>query len=57
MQLAAHGLTNKEIARHLSIAVHTVEVHLSRAYLKLGIRSRSQLAAHLTPRPADPINP
>jgi DNA-binding CsgD family transcriptional regulator len=57
VQLAAHGLTNKEIARHLSIAVHTVEVHLSRAYVKLGVRSRSQLAAQLTPRPADPINP
>jgi DNA-binding CsgD family transcriptional regulator len=57
VQLAAHGLTNKEIARHLSIAVHTVEVHLSRAYVKLGVRSRSQLAAQLTSRPADPINP
>jgi len=54
VQLAAQGLTNKEIARHLSIAVHTVEVHLSRAYLKLGVRSRSQLAAQLRPRPADP---
>jgi DNA-binding CsgD family transcriptional regulator len=49
VELAAHGLTNKEIAGHLSIAVHTVEVHLSRAYLKLGVRSRSQLAAQLTP--------
>ena len=57
MQLAARGLTNKEIARYLSLAVHTVEVHLSRAYAKLGVRSRSQLAAQLTPRPADPINP
>jgi len=52
VRLAADGLTNKEIARHLSIAVHTVEVHLSRAYVKLGVRSRSQLAAQLTPRPA-----
>ena len=42
-------MTNKEIARRLSIAVHTVEVHLSRAYIKLGVRSRSQLAARLTP--------
>jgi DNA-binding CsgD family transcriptional regulator len=49
VKLAAAGLTNKEIARRLSIAVHTVEVHLSRAYLKLGVRSRSQLAARLTP--------
>jgi DNA-binding CsgD family transcriptional regulator len=49
VQLAADGLTNKEIARQLSLAVHTVEVHLSRAYGKLGVRSRSQLAAQLTP--------
>jgi DNA-binding CsgD family transcriptional regulator len=48
VQLAARGLTNKEIARQLSLAVHTVEVHLSRAYGKLGVRSRSQLAAQLT---------
>jgi DNA-binding CsgD family transcriptional regulator len=46
--LAARGLANKEIARTLSIAVHTVEVHLSRAYAKLGVRSRSQLAARLS---------
>jgi len=48
VQLAAHGLTNKEIAQQLSIAVHTVEAHLSRAYAKLGVRSRAQLAAQLT---------
>lgn len=58
VELAAQGLTNKEIARHLSIAVHTVEVHLSRAYVKLGVRSRSQLAGRLSaPRPVDPTNP
>ena len=45
VELAAAGMTNKEIAQRLSIAVHTVEVHLSRAYVKLGVRSRSQLAA------------
>ena len=54
VQLAARGLTNKEIARHLSIAVHTVEAHLSRSYLKLGVRSRSQLAAQLTSRARGP---
>jgi DNA-binding CsgD family transcriptional regulator/tetratricopeptide (TPR) repeat protein len=45
--LAASGLANKEIARTLDLAVHTVEVHLSRAYARLGIRSRAQLAARL----------
>lgn len=46
-QLAAEGLSNKDIARHLSVSVHTVEVHLSHAYATLGIRSRTQLANRL----------
>ena len=46
-ELAASGRANKEIAQALSLAVHTVEVHLSRAYAKLGVRSRSQLAGRL----------
>ena len=43
-ELAAEGLANKEIAQTLFISVHTVEVQLSKAYAKLGIRSRAQLA-------------
>jgi DNA-binding CsgD family transcriptional regulator len=46
-ELAADGRSNKEIARTLFVTVHTVEVHLSRAYAKLGVRSRSQLAGRL----------
>ena len=46
--LAAEGLSNKEIAATLFVTVHTVEVHLSRAYKKLGIRSRSQLSGRLS---------
>jgi len=51
--LAADGLSNKQIARQLFIAEHTVEVHLARAYSKLGVHSRTQLANHLarSPRP------
>ena len=45
VELAASGRANKEIAQALSLAVHTVEVHLSRAYAKLGVRSRAQLAS------------
>jgi DNA-binding CsgD family transcriptional regulator len=49
VELAAAGLANKEIAQALHLAVHTVEVHLSRAYAKLGVHSRGQLAARLNP--------
>jgi DNA-binding CsgD family transcriptional regulator len=45
VELAASGCANTEIAQALSLAVHTVETHLSRAYAKLGVNSRSQLAA------------
>jgi len=46
-ELAAGGRSNKEIARALHVTVSTVEAHLSRVYAKLGLRSRSQLAARL----------
>jgi DNA-binding NarL/FixJ family response regulator len=42
--LAVQGLANKEIARTLFVSVHTVEVHLSHVYAKLGVHSRTQLA-------------
>ena len=45
--LVAQGLSNKEVAQALFVTVHTVEVHLSRAYAKLGVRSRTQLAGRL----------
>ncbi len=54
VELAASGRANKEIAQALSLAVHTVEVHLSRAYAKLGVRSRSQLAGRLSSRLGTP---
>ena len=44
VDLAVSGLSNKEIASRLYVVVNTVEVHLSHAYTKLGVRSRSQLA-------------
>jgi DNA-binding CsgD family transcriptional regulator len=42
-QLAADGMTNKEIAQTLFVTIKTVEVHLSHAYRKLEISSRAQL--------------
>jgi len=46
-ELAADGLANKEIARTLFVTVRTVETHLSHAYAKLEVRSRSQLTRRL----------
>ncbi|MEV6983600.1 ATP-binding cassette domain-containing protein [Sphaerisporangium sp. NPDC051017] len=41
--LAAEGLTNSQIAQRLYVTIKTVEVHLSNAYHKLGVRRRHQL--------------
>ncbi|EFC80449.1 AAA family ATPase [Parafrankia sp. EUN1f] len=43
--LAADGFTNRQIAEQLFLSEKTVETHLSRAYRKVGVRSRTQLAA------------
>jgi DNA-binding CsgD family transcriptional regulator len=46
-RMAAEGLTNREIAQALFLTEKTIEVHLTRAYRKLEIHSRSQLARAL----------
>jgi DNA-binding CsgD family transcriptional regulator len=46
-ELAASGLTNREVAAQLFMSPKTVEANLARAYRKLGIRSRAQLGARL----------
>lgn len=43
--LVAAGNTNKDVAGELFLSVKTVQYHLTRVYAKLGIRSRSELAA------------
>jgi DNA-binding CsgD family transcriptional regulator len=45
--LAAEGQTNRDIAQALFVTPKTVEVHLTNAYRKLGIRSRRELPATL----------
>jgi len=47
-ELAAQGPTNREIAQTLFVTPRTVEVHLTSAYRKLGIGSRTQLATALS---------
>jgi DNA-binding NarL/FixJ family response regulator len=45
--VVARGATNREAAAELFLSVKTVEHHLSRAYAKLGVRSRTELARTL----------
>jgi DNA-binding NarL/FixJ family response regulator len=42
LQLAAGGLTNREIGRQLSISGRTVQVHLSSVFAKLQVGSRTE---------------
>jgi DNA-binding CsgD family transcriptional regulator len=46
-RLAAEGLSNQAIAEQVFVSVKTVESNLKRAYRKLGISSRAQLARAL----------
>ena len=47
-QLAAEGLTNREIGQALFVSQPTVVTHLSHCYQKLNVNSRQQLARELT---------
>jgi DNA-binding CsgD family transcriptional regulator/tetratricopeptide (TPR) repeat protein len=45
--LVTEGLSNKEVATRLFVTVKTVEATLSSVYAKVGVRSRTALAARL----------
>ena len=49
-QLAAEGLSNREIGQQLYLSHRTVSTHLYRIFPKLGISSRAALGAALSPR-------
>jgi non-specific serine/threonine protein kinase len=46
-ELVATGMTNREIAGRLYLSVRTVEVHVDHTLTKLGLRTRTQLAARM----------
>jgi DNA-binding CsgD family transcriptional regulator len=56
-ELAAEGLTNREVAQALFVSEKTVETHLGRVYRKLDIKSRHALPAALAERQAAAAEP
>jgi DNA-binding NarL/FixJ family response regulator len=42
LQMAAQGLSNKQIAYHLSLSEHTIKFHLSALYAKLDVTNRTE---------------
>jgi DNA-binding CsgD family transcriptional regulator len=56
-ELAAEGLTNREVAQALFVSEKTVETHLGRVYRKLDIKSRHALPGALADRQvaAEPV--
>ena len=47
-ELAASGMTNRDVAAALFISPKTVEANLARIYRKLGIKSRAELGRHMS---------
>lgn len=52
-ELAASGLTNRQVAEALFITVKTVETHLARVYQKLGVSVRGELVRVTGTLPAE----
>ena len=46
-ELAAQGMTNREIAQALFVTARTVEGHLTQTFQKLDVRSREDLPGAL----------
>jgi DNA-binding CsgD family transcriptional regulator len=53
-QLAAEGLSNREIGQRLYLSHRTIGTHLYRAFPKLGITTRNELSAILSAASASP---
>jgi DNA-binding CsgD family transcriptional regulator len=52
-EMAAEGMTNREIAQGLFVTLRTVETHLTHAYRKLDIHARAELQAALAGHSGD----
>jgi len=52
--IVADSATNREAAARLFLSPKTIEVHLSRAYRKLDVRTRTELSRRLALHGADP---
>ena len=50
-ELVADGRRNREVAAELSLSPNTVAWNLSKVYRKLGVTSRTELAAHVAATP------
>ena len=54
--MAAEGMSNRDIAQALFVTLRTVEMHLSNAFRKLDISSRTQLAGALSGAETVPVS-
>jgi DNA-binding CsgD family transcriptional regulator len=50
--LVAKGLTNREIALTMFVTENTVQTHIQHIFQKLGVKSRTELAARILTAPA-----
>jgi DNA-binding CsgD family transcriptional regulator len=51
VELVVAGRKNREVAAELSLSTNTIAWNLSKIYRKLGVRSRTELAAHMSAPP------
>ena len=56
-QLAAEGLSNRDIGQRLYLSHRTISTHLYRIFPKLGITSRAELGGALAPQDPGPPRP
>jgi len=45
LELLVQGQSEKEVAHHLGLSPHTVHIHVTRMYTRLGVNSRAELLA------------